>query len=156
MDVVPFLNLRTKSLLEVNLDLQQRCDLRRLFGEELYGEPIETRKKPFVKDTYFDYELPAVSAGDVFGDKREWTVVDTAFGRRYLSLADFKGGFILLSLLPTVADVLVEFDRPVPTDHPSRHADNNFNPVQNRNRRQYIMFLSIAAGLVAESEQQQS
>lgn len=157
MDVEPYLQPRTQRVVSLPLDYRRRCELRQLLGEELYGEPLSGRSAPFTTEEvlFFDPENRVVSAGDLFFDNREWTVVDTMFGSRYLTIVDYKGGFVLMALLEGVDDVLVEFDRPVdPNDRPNRHEDDNFNPVPSRRRQQYLVFLYIAARLVAQSERE--
>jgi|GEM_PF-3739347 len=156
MDVEPFLHQRKSETVVLPTSLTDRRELQRLFGEELHGEPIEGRHGPMISlRLAYDYQRPSVSAGDLFGDGREWIVVDTAFGCRYLVLADHLGGFVLLAMLPGVPDVLVEFDRPVPTNHPNRHDDDYIDPVPARNRKQYINFLEIANELVFQAEMEQ-
>jgi hypothetical protein len=145
-----YLTPREARLVTADLDFARRCELRMLFGEELVGENFEGRTRPFRNVVYYQYERPNVTAGDVFEDGRDWIVVDTAFGRRYLALADYKGGFLLLSLLNDGgSDVYVRFDRPVPMDHPNRHDDDyTRDPRPVRNRRQYAQFIVKATELL--------
>lgn len=156
MDGEGFLTPVDTNSFYLSLDLEQRIRLRMDFAEELYGEPLGEKQRAQYKTgaTFFDPDNRTVDAGDLLEDGRTWTVVEAVFGCRYLTIADYEGGFVLMALMPGVVDVYVKFDRPVDTsDRPTRrYAEMAVNPVPSRGRRQYVKFLEIAAGLVAESE----
>lgn len=150
---------RHKRLMQLPHDFEQRAGLRMLLGEELYGEPLGANRHAeyATGTTLFDPTHRTVSAGDLLGDGRDWIVIETAFGCRYLTLADQKGGFILLSLTTGFNDVLIEFEGPVDTsDRPTRRFDEmSADPVPVRDQRQYIKFLMIAADLLVAAASDQ-